>query len=132
MLRVKTTVKKSTIPGAGLGLFTEEFIPKDTIIWEFTPNIDRVYTEEEYNQIWGKDRDFLNTYCYKYNGKYYLCVDNGRFFNHSENPNCYSSDHDENNLGYTRALRDIEVGEELTDNYALMGLTEEDRKYNTI
>ena len=130
MLRVRTKLKESKIDGAGTGLFADEFIAKDSIIWEFSSNLDRTYTEDEYEKMTGLDKEFLTTYCFKFFGKYYLCVDNARFFNHSESPNCYSSDFNENNLGYTRALKDILKGEELTDNYSEFSPLDEDKKFN--
>lgn len=132
MLKVKTKLSVSKIEGAGIGLFADEFIPKDTIIWEFTPDIDRVYSEKEFENYTGLEREFLHKYCFKYLGNYYLCVDNSRFFNHSDNPNCYSADFSEQSLGYTKALRDIHPDEELTDDYLGFGFTEEDKKFNSI
>jgi SET domain-containing protein len=41
-----------------------------------------------------------------------LCGDDGRFFNHSENPNC-----DESVKDLTTAIKNIEIGEELTVDY---------------
>jgi SET domain-containing protein len=130
MLRVKTQLKESKIKGAGIGLFADEFIPKDTIIWEYDSKIDNAYLQEEYDKVTGLDKEFLKRYCFKYLGVYYLCVDNARFFNHSDAPNCYSADFNKINLGYTKALRDIEVGEELTDDYLGFGFTKEDKEFN--
>ena len=132
MLRVKIKLSESKIDGAGIGLFANEFIKKDTIIWEFVPFIDLEFSQSEYDNINGLDKEFLTKYCFKYIGKYYLCVDNARFFNHSDNPNCYSADFTENSLGYTRAKRDIEIGEELTDDYLGFGFTEDDKEFNNI
>lgn len=132
MLKVKTKLSESKIEGAGIGLFAAEFIPKGTIIWEYTPEIDRVYTESEFEKYTGLEKEFLEKYCFKYLGNYYLCVDNSRFFNHSDTPNCYSADFNENSLGYTKSLVDIQEGEELTDDYLGFGFTEEDKKFNTI
>lgn len=132
MLRVKTKLGVSKIEGAGIGLFADEFIPKDTIIWEYTEGIDQVYTEEFINNCIEPLSSFLKKYCFKFCGLYYLCVDNARFYNHSNNPNCYSSDFMFDQLGYTRALRDIEIGEELTDNYNEFGFIEEDGEFNKV
>lgn len=131
MLKVKTKLGVSTI--AGIGLFADQFIPKDTIIWEFNPPFDSKWhasiienaSEDEKLQT-----EFLKTYCFKFNGAYILCVDNARFFNHSNTPNCYSSDFSEKALGYTRALRDIRPGEELTDDYSAFGISEDDKSFN--
>ncbi len=128
MLNIKTTLGSSSI--AGTGLFAAEFIPKGTVIWQFDPLIDQVYTEEQFQSMSPGNRSFLKTYCFMYIGKYYLCVDNARFFNHSDEPNCMSSDFNEKNLGVTIAKRDIEIGEELTDDYSLFGFTEKDKAFN--
>ena len=112
MLTVKTKLGKSEI--AGIGLFADEFIPKDTIIWEYEPGLDIKFSSPEYDSIIDPIyKKFLNTYCFKYNNEYYLCVDNGRFFNHSNTPNCYSDNTDAIwSTGVTKALRDIEKDEE--------------------
>ncbi len=128
MLTIRTSLGLSTI--AGTGLFAAEFIPKGTIIWKFDPLLDQVYAEEEYQAMLPSNKSFLKTYCFMYMGNYYLCVDNARFFNHSEEPNCMSSDFNAFNLGCTIAKRDIEIGEELTDDYSLFGFTEEDKVFN--
>lgn len=131
MLKVKTSVRISLIPNAGLGLFAEEFIAKDSIIWEFNPVIDRVYTQLEYNAMEGLLKKYVWTYSFKYLGNYYLCGDDARFFNHSTECNCYSSDFTENHLGYTRALVDIHPGDEITENYANFGSSQDDHNFNT-
>ena len=130
MLKIKTKLKESKIEGAGIGLFADEFIPKETVIWELVPNLDVSYTEEEFQKTTGLDKEFLTKYCFKYLDKYYLCVDNARFFNHSDNPNCYSFGFNENSLGCTKAKKDIQIGEELTDDYSGFGFNEEDKKFN--
>lgn len=128
MLKVKTKLGQSKI--AGTGLFADQFIPKDAIIWQYDSDHDKAYTQEQLDKTEGLDRDFLNTYCFRFEGLYYLCIDNSRFFNHSDNPNCYSSEFSSGNLGYTKALRDIEIGEELSDDYLGFGLTDEDKEWN--
>jgi SET domain-containing protein len=132
MLKIKTKLKESNILGAGIGLFSNEFIAKDTIIWEFTHNIDKCYTEDEFSKFNELEKEFMTTYCFMFNKLYILCTDNARFFNHSDTPNCYSSEFNEQSLGYTKALRDIQIGEELLDNYQAFGLNEQDMKFNSI
>lgn len=129
MMQVKTFLDKSSIEGAGIGLFAGEFIPKDTIVWAID-SMDNIYTHEEVQAMNPLYKEFIDIYSFMFNGKYILCVDNARFFNHSDSPNCYSADFNEFTLGCTRAKRDIEIGEELTDNYSLFGFTDEDKQYN--
>lgn len=130
MLQVKTYLDKSPILNAGIGLFANEFIPKGTIIWKLDDTIDRIFTEEEYQKLNDLDKEFVDIYSFMYTGKYILCIDNARFFNHSNKPNCISDANDATNLGFTIAQRDIQIGEELTDDYSTFGYSEEDLKYN--
>ena len=57
-------------------------------------------------------------------GKLYYCSDNARFMNHSENSNTYEKPDG------TYAAFDIEIGQELTCNYANFGITQEDLLFN--
>lgn len=126
MLRVKTYLDKSSIPGAGIGCFAKELIVKDQLIWEFDPFFDQVYTQENLDNMDDITRQFIKTYCFKQNDLYYLCVDNGRFFNHSETPNTL----DLPNTNKTYALRDIQPGEEILSDYATFGISEDDAEFN--
>lgn len=112
MLLIKTKLAPSSI--AGIGLFANEPIAKGTVVWKFEPKLDLLLTKKEADSLTASAREQFYNYAYldkKYN-KYMLCGDDGRFFNHSLNPNC-----DERRADMTTALRDIAVGEELTVNY---------------
>lgn len=113
MICVKTKLDKSDI--AGIGLFADELIPQGTIVWKFEPLIDILLSKEEIGQLTKASQDQFYNYAYldKKRGKYLLCGDDARFFNHSENPNC----HDEMLSDVTVASRDIQHGEEITCNY---------------
>ena len=126
MLTIKTSLKISAIPGAGIGLFADEFVPKGTKIWEFVPGLDLKFTEEEYKRFNGLNIDFLYKYTYKCNGEYILCVDNGRFINHSDDANT----DDSSSYFQTIAKKDIQAGEEITSNYNEFGRTDEDLEFN--
>ena len=82
MFKIKTKLGVSNIEEAGIGLFADEFIAKDTIIWKYEEAIDRTYTEEFINSCIEPLSSFLKKYCYKFKGIYVLCVDNARFYNH--------------------------------------------------
>eukprot|EP01084_Bolivina_argentea_P116878 207606_1 len=45
-MQIKYTIKPSTIPNGGLGLFADEFIPKGTIVWKFRKE-DHIYYNSE-------------------------------------------------------------------------------------
>ena len=128
MLLVKTRLSPSAI--SGIGLHADEFIPKGTIIWEFTPGIDLKFTGEQYKLL-EKFRNFeaLDRYLYKslISGCFILCADDGRFINHSNQPN--TIDTPEREEGLTIALKDIQRGEEITSNYASFDAEYEDYKH---
>ena len=59
------------------------------------------------------------------NGNFVLCWDNGRFVNHSFNSNCLTTAYD-----FEIAIRDIHPGEELTDDYGYLNISEPFRGIN--
>ena len=112
MLVIKTKISPSKIDG--IGLFADQFISKGTVVWKYDSNIDRLLSEKEVSKLSPQLQERFHNYAFfdrKYN-KYMFCGDDGRFFNHSENPNC-----DDGNSDVTIALCDINPGEELTVDY---------------
>jgi SET domain-containing protein len=111
MLLFKTEVKVATDPRMGLGLFATEFIPKDSVVWEFVKGIDIKVSIDKVEQL----SEAQQEYFYKYGwikGKYYFSsADLSNFVNHSNEPNI------KNIKKITVALRDIQPGEELFENY---------------
>lgn len=84
MLYVKTKLKTSLIPDAGMGLFADQFIPKDTLIWKFDDGYDIRVLNLPDNIVM---RDFIKTYGYLQDDGipgYVICMDNARFINHSD------------------------------------------------
>jgi SET domain-containing protein len=129
MLLVKTKIKQSDIHGTGL--FADQFIPKGTIIWKFTQGFDQKFTREQILNF----PDLLQIYIYKYSwrgkksGLYCFSSDNGKYFNHSNNPNCLSEYRDGEDEVTTTAIRDIKIDEEITDNYSSF---EDDKSENNV
>ena len=115
---VKTIVKESTIPGAGLGLFADEFIKKGTVTWRFCPGFDQILHEEDLLRLSMPARYQFLKYCYKSkdDDHYVLCGDDERFINHSNNPNIVDEFIPEKEP-FSIAVRDIKKGEELLCNY---------------
>ena len=98
------------------------------MIWIFNPGLDRDLSDYQLINCTNIEREFVKTYAYKHNGYYYLCVDNGRFINHADNPNTYES----KEMQATYASRDIQKGEEILSNYAEFGVTPEDLEHNIL
>ncbi|HEX4709395.1 SET domain-containing protein [Phenylobacterium sp.] len=114
MMMVDTELRPSSIHG--LGVFLLEPVRKGELIWRFDARIDRVYSLDEVASLPDHVQRYLRTYS-TWNeaaGLFVLCGDNGRFFNHSEEPSTVSN---AISFGEDHAVRDLGVGEELTSDY---------------
>jgi SET domain-containing protein len=114
MLLIRTYVAPSAIEG--VGIFSAERIPAGALIWGLEPNFDRLIRRDEVSKLPPVLQEFVERYSYPYPHdpeQLIVEIDNGRFMNHSDEPNTIFSDPD---AGYT--LREIQAGEELTCNYA--------------
>ena len=103
-------------PEVGSGVYATAFIPKGTITWVQDP-LDQVIdlnSNPEY-------RDYppvLERYSFRNrDGHYVLCWDYARFVNHHCEANCLSP-----GLDFEIAIRDIEEGEEITNDYGSLNL----------
>ena len=114
MLLVKTKIKESAI--AGLGLFADEFIAKDTVIWKLNPLIDKIIPVAEVTKFTALEREFLGKYAYREGDNLILCSDNGRYFNHSVRPNTLDLIDERGSVSV--AKKDIYAGEELVSDYS--------------
>ncbi|HVL46921.1 MAG TPA: SET domain-containing protein-lysine N-methyltransferase [Candidatus Thermoplasmatota archaeon] len=109
MLRVPTRLGPSSIHG--LGIFAVERIPAGTVVWDFDPPIDQRIRVDDLAKQPDHVQRYAAVYGYREGEWIVLCGDDARFMNHSKKPNCQS------HAGATIARRDIEPGEELTDDY---------------
>lgn len=117
MLKVKHQVKESDIHG--LGLFALEFIPKGTIVWEFNDKIDAKITEDEFKKLSLEEQKNIIHYDYKDKrlNLYVVSGDSSVYINSSDSPNLSSHYENETDIGYSFANRDINIGEEITEDY---------------
>jgi len=113
MLLISTYVNQSSIEG--LGVFSDEYVPCGRLIWSLNPKFDIFVKETELGALPPHMRNFIAVYSYPHldmPGYRVVDVDNGRFMNHSLNPN---TDFRVFDKGF--ALTDIAAGEEITCNY---------------
>lgn len=115
MMCVKTKLSESKIHG--IGVFAAEFIKKGTLVWKFDPRIDKVLTKSDLENLALINKEFVLHYSYLTNNVFVLAGDNGMFVNHSLRPNLIGED-SADGYGICRALKDINVGEELTQDYS--------------
>ena len=103
----------------GFGVVATKRIPRGSITWVLD-DLDQVFTPNEAARIC----DFLKPSLEKYSfmdskGQSILCWDHARFINHCCDPSCLST-----GFNFEIAARDINPGEELTDDYGALNLAE--------
>ena len=101
----------------GHGVVATQFIPAGTITWVLD-QLDREFTLKQFQKFDPLYQNILDTYSYRNSkGNYVLCWDHGRFVNHSFKSNCLSTAYD-----FEIAIRDIQPGEQLTDDYGYLNV----------
>jgi uncharacterized protein len=99
----------------GWGVFATRPLPRGTIVWALD-TLDQKFNPEQVAGLPPYAQATLEKYSYiDARGRHILCWDHGRFFNHSCSANCLSLGYD-----FELAIRDIAVGEELTDDYGTL------------
>lgn len=114
MLMVETELRPSLIHG--IGTFLLEDVKAGDLIWRFDSRIDRIFSNEELKTMPDRLRAFLAMYStfHEESGLWVLCGDNGRHFNHSDEPNTISLGVA---FGDDVAASDLAAGTELTTDY---------------
>lgn len=101
----------------GYGVVATELIPAGTITWVLD-KLDREFSPADFQSMELIYQTILDTYTFRNNnGNYILCWDNGRYVNHSFNSNCLTTAYD-----FEIAIRDIQPGEQLTDDYGYLNI----------
>jgi hypothetical protein len=114
MMMVRTELRPSAIHG--IGVFLTEPVRRGQLIWRFDSRIDRTFSDAEINDMPDILQEFMRTYStLRADLKLWvLCGDNGRHFNHSEDPNTCSLGIA---FGDDVAASDLPAGTELTSDY---------------
>ncbi len=108
----------------GHGVFASKFIPKGTIVY-IRDYLEHVITQEQYLKMSLPYQETVDQFSYINNhGCRVFSWDHGRYANHKCECNVMSSAY-----GFEIALRDIEVGEEITDEYGIFNVIEEMKCY---
>jgi hypothetical protein len=103
----------------GWGVFATRFIPKGTIVWALDA-LDQRFTPAQVAAMPAYARRQIEIYSYvDSRNDHILCWDHARFFNHSCEANCLSVGYD-----FELAVRDIQPGDELTDDYGTLNPAE--------
>lgn len=117
MIQVECFIAKSLIHGKGL--FADEDIKKDTLVWKYNEKVDKLYTMDDYEKLSKAEQTDVYYFGWESKKSEYIVYpgDKAKYINHSYTPNCYSVYRDSEIEATTYALRDIEKGEEITINY---------------
>jgi SET domain-containing protein len=103
----------------GYGVVSKKIIPKGTITW-VQDELDQIYTPNQVGKMEKFSQQMIDKYTFRNNkGNFVLCWDLAKYVNHSFKSNCISTAYD-----FEIAVRDILPGEELTDDYGYLNITE--------
>ncbi len=103
----------------GYGIVAKSLIPKGTITWVLD-KLDREFTPMQIASLEDYYKEILGKYTFRNNkGNFVLCWDNARYVNHSFASNCLTTAYD-----FEVAIRDIQPGEQITDDYGYLNITE--------
>lgn len=101
----------------GYGVFATRFIPKGTIVYAKDP-LEIEVTEEQFEQYPAVFQEVIEKYSYvDERGNRILSWDHAKYVNHCCECNTMSTGY-----GFEIAIRDIQPGEEITDEYGLFNL----------
>ena len=103
----------------GYGVVAKKLIPKGTITW-VQDELDRVLNPAGVARMHPETQKLVDKYSFRNkDGNLVLCWDLAKYVNHSFNSNCLSTAYD-----FELAIRDIQPGEQLTDDYGYLNVQE--------
>jgi uncharacterized protein len=99
----------------GYGVVANRFIPQGTITWVLDDLDIRITPSKAVElSVFPEYREALSRYGHEDSeGCLILCWDNGRYINHSCDPNCLSPGFEQTKI----AIRNIQAGEQISDDY---------------
>lgn len=119
MMTVKTYLKE--VEGKGLGLFSTENIKKGDVVYEDDKLLSKIIPDSVVESLGAIQKEFIHKYAsyMKENDSWYLCLDDARFFNHSDTPNTFydTGTYWEGGKGGCVATEDIPSETEITSDY---------------
>ncbi len=116
MFTVATYLDRSALHG--IGVFAGQDIARGQIVWQFNPLLDLAYSYDEWLALQAADSPHsfthIRRYSYKEGDRFYLCLDNAQFMNHSSEGHNVENNRELNTMVARTA---ITRGEELLCNY---------------
>ncbi len=103
----------------GYGVYATEFIPEGTITY-IKDSLEIIINEDNLEDYSISQQDVIEKYSYvQADGSRVLSWDIAKYVNHCCDPNTISTGY-----GFEMAIKDINPGEQITDEYALFNLSE--------
>lgn len=115
MIHIKYKLRSSELHG--IGLFSDQDIKKGSLIYTASPVLDLNISQDQFDSLSQNEKDEILWWGFfdKPSQKWHVDFDVSKFINHSfEATVTQNEQHDE---AYLVAMKDIEAGEELTQNY---------------
>lgn len=115
MIHIKYKLDRSN--KHGIGLFADENLKKGTLIYTASPLLDVNITNEQFNTLSDREKEEFQWWGFfdEPSQRWHVDFDVSKFINHSkEGTVTQDKNHAE---AYLVTLRDVEKGEELTQNY---------------
>jgi SET domain-containing protein len=115
MIHIAYKLKSSDLHG--VGLFADEDIKQGQLIYTASPLLDLNITQEQFDNLNQKEKDEILWWGFfdRPSQMWHVDFDVSKFINHSGNATVTQDDSHEE--AYLVATRDIQPGEELTQNY---------------
>ncbi len=115
MIHVAYKLKTSELHG--VGLFANEDVKKDQLIYTASPLLDLNITQEQFDGLEQKEKDEILWWGFfdQPSQMWHVDFDVSKFINHS--PDATVTQDESHDEAYLVASRDIQSGEELTQNY---------------
>src|SRR5688572_23426185 len=102
----------------GYGVIALKRISKGTVVW-VQDKFDQEFTPEQVSFMEPIYQEIIRKYTFhNQQGNHIMCWDFGKYVNHSFTSNCLTTGYE-----FEIAIRDIEPGEELTDDYGYQNIS---------
>jgi hypothetical protein len=116
MFTIDTYLDRSSLHG--IGVFAAQDIARGRVVWEYNPLLDLEFSREQWQRIQqqASPHSFkhIRRYSYKEDNRFYVCLDNAQFMNHSSDAPNVANVKSNNTMV---AKTDIRKGEELLCDY---------------
>lgn len=120
MFCIKAELKPSS--KHGIGVFAKESVKKGTVVWKFEKGLDVKMPVDKIKDLTDGQKYHVLKFFWKSGNFFFSSCDISNYTNHSSNPNIAIKnieDDDEDVL--MEAMKDIKAGDELTQDYGLIG-----------